>query len=452
VRAAALVAAVVAVLWALAGCDGGEREERDGSAAGNSGASNAGPAPAEAAPEAPAETAADVGRAGLEEHLRALQAVADRHGGNRAAGTGGDRASVEYVETRLRQAGWRVRRQPFRFSYFRRGPARVEVAGRPLRSGRSFRVLSYSGSGRTAGRARPVGLGCRRTDFEDLRAGEIPVARRGVCFFRAKAAAAERAGAPALLVVNEDAGDSVPEATLGDPGIDIPVVMLSGAQEPRARARIELDVETDSERRTTTNVIAETPGGEDERMVMAGAHLDSVAAGPGLNDNASGVATLLELAEGVGPRPPGAPVRLAFWGAEELGLLGSRHYVRGLDREARDEIGAYLNFDMVGSPNAVRSVYSDGDPALERLLRDTLGRPVAGATTGSGSDHAVFDRVGIPVGGLYTGAAERGPGGEPRDPCYHRACDTIANVDRAVLTEMARAATEAVERLSRRAG
>jgi Zn-dependent M28 family amino/carboxypeptidase len=215
---------------------------------------------------------------------------------------------------------------------------------------------------------------------------------------------------------------------------------------------VELEVDAVSERRRTVNVIAETAAGRADRVVMAGGHLDSVPAGPGINDNGSGVATLLEAAEAIGARPPGTPVRLAFWGAEELGLIGSRRYVRGLGGAERGRIAAYLNFDMVGSPNARPAVYSDGDPDLARVLRRAAGRPLPGESTGGASDHAPFRATGIAVNGLYTGAGERGPKGEARDPCYHRACDRLQNVDPAVLVEMARAAAQALRRLSAREG
>ncbi|MGH2824430.1 MAG: M28 family peptidase, partial [Thermoleophilaceae bacterium] len=153
---------------------------------------------------------------------------------------------------------------------------------------------------------------------------------------------------------------------------------------------------------------------------------------------------LLELGGALGGRAPGARVRLAFWGAEELGLIGSRRYVRGLEQADRDRIAAYVNLDMVGSPEPARGVYSDGDPAIERLLRRLVGPRAEEENAGGRSDHAPFDRAGIPVGGLFTGA------GRPHDPCYHRACDDLSNVDMAVLVEMTRAAGEAVERLSTR--
>jgi Zn-dependent M28 family amino/carboxypeptidase len=163
------------------------------------------------------------------------------------------------------------------------------------------------------------------------------------------------------------------------------------------------------------------------------------------------VAALLEAAQEIGPRPPGARIRLAFWGAEELGLIGSRRYVRSLSREERRQIAAYLNFDMVGSPNGRPAVYSDGNRQFARLLRRAAGRRLPGASIGGASDHAPFQSAGIPVNGLYTGASEEGRGGEPSDPCYHRSCDRLRNVNRAVLAQMAAAAEEALRRLSAQA-
>ena len=427
---------MLALTALVAGCDADDPDPRQ----------------ARATPPAASETAPDVTRAGLEEHLNALQAVADANGGNRAAGTGGDRGSADYVAARLREAGWEVARQRVRFPYFDERSAGVEVGGRRLRRGRAFRVIAYSGSGAATGRLAAVGDGCQRADFEGLEAGwQIPLAERGSCFFRVKAANAERAGAQALLVVNRSSARGVPAATLGSPGIEIPVVIVAGSGlRPGVRAGVRVDAL--SARRTTDNVIAERPGGADGRVIMAGGHLDSVAAGPGINDNGSGVAALLELAEAVGRGPTGARVRLAFWGAEELGLLGSRRYVRSLDPGERERIAAYLNFDMVGSPNAVSTVYSNGDAGLRRALRRAFDGPLQDDSVGGGSDHAPFAAAGIPFSGLYTGSAESGPGGKPRDPCYHLACDTARNVDRAVLLEMARAAAQAVQSLSRSQG
>jgi Zn-dependent M28 family amino/carboxypeptidase len=386
----------------------------------------------------------------LGEHLGALQGIANQNGGIRAVGTPGYSASVDYVAKRLREARWRVRLQPFRFAYFDLKHAAMSIGGRNLREARDFQVLSYSGSGRASGRLRRLASGCTSDEFAGLTAGDLPLVDRGVCFFREKAFNAQRAGASALVVVDTSlTGRGVPSGTLAAAGIRIPVVLVSDTV-VHDGATVHVNVDAASERRVAHNVIAETPGGDGERVVMAGGHLDSVRGGPGINDNGSGAATLIEAAEAIGRDPPGARVRVAFWGAEELGLLGSRHYVSSLDRAERREISAYINFDMVGSANPVPELYADGDADLARVLRRAAGQSLGAIEAGGSSDHAPFAAAGIPVNGLYTGAAERGPGGRPRDACYHLACDTADRVNRPVLLRMARTAAEALKRLSAR--
>ena len=317
------------VVALLAGCDSGSESEPE-------------PPPS---PPPPGE----ITRAELGQHLSALQEIADEHRGTRAAGTPGDRASVDYVAERLRAARWRVRLQRVRFPYFELRRAAMSVDGRGLRRTRDFQVLSYSGSGRVGGRLRRLEQGCSQDEFEQLRGGELPLVGRGLCFFRVKALTAQRAGAPALVVVDDAlTRRGVPSGTLAAPGIRIPVVLVSG-RAMRGGAEVRFEVGAVSGRRLTHNVLAETPGGNRERVVMAGGHLDSVPGGPGINDNGSGVAALIEAAEAIGPDPPGARVRLAFWGAEELGLVGARRYIRSLTAGERRRIRAYLNLDMVGS-------------------------------------------------------------------------------------------------------
>jgi hypothetical protein len=386
----------------------------------------------------------------LEQHLSALQEIADQHGGIRAAGTPGYDASAEYVAKRLREAHWRVQLQPVRFPYFELRSASLSVGGRTLRRARDFQVLSYSGAGRASGRLRRLLGGCASEEYFGLGPRDIPLVSRGQCFFRAKAFTAQAAGALALVVIDDSpTRRGVPSGTLAAPGVHIPVVLVS-SERVRDGAEVSVDVDAITERRLTHNVIAETPGGEGH-VVMAGGHLDSVPGGPGINDNGSGAATLIETAEAIGPDPPGDRVRLGFWGAEELGLLGSRHYVRSLSREERRRIRAYVNLDMVGSPSAVPELYADGDERLGRVLNRAAGGPLGEISAGGSSDHAPFAAAGVPVNGLYTGSTERGAGGRPRDPCYHLACDTLDNVNRPVLLRMARAAAEAMRRLSAQA-
>ncbi len=402
-------------------------------------------------------SADELSRPSLLTALHALQRIADAHGGNRAAGAPGGRASIEYVVGRLRAAGWRVRREPVSFPYFdERRPSRLVSADGALKRTRDFTTLAYSGSGRIEqGLLQVVGNGCDRGDFgsrstlsEGQRPAQIALAHRGACFFRVKARAAQRAGFAALLVVDRGGGRRAPSGTLGVPGIRIPVLLVSGAAGRELGDGDEVDMMVDavSERRQSANVIAETAaGGRGDRVVMAGAHLDSVPAGPGINDNGSGVAALLALADALGGRAPGAPVRLGFWTAEELGLIGSRRYVAGLDRAERRHVAAYLNLDMVGSPNASLRVYHDGDPRIERLLRRLVGPRARRTSPGGATDSGPFRRAGIPVGGLFSGASRR------EDPCYHRACDDLENVDPVALEQLSRAAARGLRRLSLKA-
>ncbi len=423
--------ALVAAL--LVGCDSG-----DGGDA---------PAP-RPEPPPPAITEAELG-----EHLEALERIAGENGGNRAVGTPGYDASVDYVSRALRAAGWRVRLQSFDVPMFTLERSSVRVGGRRLERRTDYQVLTYSGSGRVSGRLTLLGTGCAAEQFTSLPGDALPVVARGECFFAAKALNAQRAGMPGLVVVDTSrTARGVPSGTLAIQEVRIPVVLVADSALARAPegTEVSVEVEASAPRKESQNVIAETPGGSGDRVVMAGGHLDSVPGGPGINDNGSGTAALIEAAEAIGRQPAGARVRLVFWGAEEVGLAGSRHHVRSLSPAERREIAAYLNFDMVGSPNAVPELYVDGDPELNRVLRRTAGRPLGSVAAGGSSDHAPFEDVGIPVSGLYTGGPERGPRGRPRDPCYHLACDTAGNVDRRVLRRMARAVAEALDLVSAR--
>jgi Zn-dependent M28 family amino/carboxypeptidase len=210
-------------------------------------------------------------------------------------------------------------------------------------------------------------------------------------------------------------------------------------------------------------------------VVVVGAHLDSVPAGPGINDNGSGTSTILEIAEemaelGIRNRQK---LRFAFWGAEEPGLFGSEHYVESLSDAELGTIYANLNFDMVGSPNYVRFVYdgdgSDTEPAgppgsaqIEAIFNQYFaGQGLASEPTpfDGRSDYGPFIAVGIPAGGLFTGAegiktpeqeaVYGGTAGIAYDPCYHQACDTINNLSTKALSEMSDAVAHATMTLAR---
>jgi hypothetical protein len=371
-------------------------------------------------------------RGGIGAHLRALQRIADEHDGTRAAGSPGDAATADYLERRLEAAGYRVTRQRFAVPYYREtSPPRLVVGAERVRP---VRTLQFSPGGAATGRTRSAGLGCAAGDFAALRAGEVALIRRGECFFRDKALNAQRAGAAAALIVDTEPRPVA--ASLQRPGLRIPVIGLgAGAGEGIAGRRATVRVEAVSARRETANVIAESGPAGAPRVVMAGGHLDSVPAGPGLNDNGSGVAALLHVAERLADRD--LPLRFGFWGAEEIGLVGSRRYVGGLDRAERGRIAAYLNLDMVGTPDGRLQVYDGG--RIETVLRGHLPRGTDDVALEGNSDHASFERFGIPVGGVFTGL----------DDCYHQRCDTLRNVDRGLVARAARATERALRELSR---
>jgi Zn-dependent M28 family amino/carboxypeptidase len=324
--------------------------------------------------------------------------------------------------------------------------------------------------------------GCEAGDFGAFPIGAIALLQRGTCPFGQKAALAEDAGAVAAIVFNGGLAGATGAiaGTLGSPLVEIPVVGASHAvgldlMDP-AGTVVHIQSSTESEIRPTWNVLAETTRGDDANVVMAGAHLDSVVVGPGVNDNGSGSGSLLEVAEQMSKVKPVNTVRFAWWGAEELGLLGSNHYVSDLaehDPAALQDIALYLNFDMVGSPNYVRFVYDgdnsrfpvgpsaaegpEGSCAIEQMFHDYFGSQALASeeTPFSGrSDYGPFIAEGIPAGGLFTGAegvkteeqAEvfGGQAGVAYDKCYHQACDDLSNVNMDAIDEMSDAVAHAI--------
>ena len=406
--------------------------------------------------------------AGVREHQQALQEIADENGNTRVGGSPGYDESVDYVADKLAAAGWTVSRQRFEFQTFvSLSPSVLEQISPAPAGPLPHTILSYSGSGDVTGAARTPGgdpLGCYAADFAGFPAGSIALIQRGTpagfplpaCTFAIKTLNALAAGAIGVVIYNNQAGDIA--GTLGSSFTqNIPVV---GIQQSLGATLLNtpnliLRVRTDTLRgiAPTENVLAELPGKNRNNVVMAGAHLDSVNAGPGINDNGSGSAALLEVAENLTKVKPQNTIRLAWWAAEESNLVGSTYYINNLAQAERDKIALYLNFDMVGSPNFVYFIY-DGDnsdatgapagPPGSDLIEKTFeafytarGLPFKGTDFTGRSDYGPFIAIGIPSGGLFTGAegiktaAEAatwgGTVGTQYDPCYHAACDTFDN-------------------------
>jgi Peptidase family M28/PA domain len=385
----------------------------------------------------------------ISEHLAAVAAIADEHGGIRFSGTSGYEASVDWAADELRALGFEVETPEVEFTGFAQLPgASLEVGGASFDGPDELRALIYSASGDVTARVEVLEeSGCEAEDWVGVEPGAIVLTVGSGCFRRQQALHAVEAGAVALLIGYPGRGPGeIFRPTLIDPdGITIPVVSVTDeairAIEDAGDEPVRLSVETEREPAVLRNVVAQL--GDGPSVVMVGAHLDSVLEGPGINDNASGVASVLEVARGVAEAgvPDGAAVRIGLWGGEELGLIGSRAYVDGLE----DDLVAYLNLDMTGSPNGANLVYdeaavADGSAAITAAFLEWFtdrGLEADAADLGGGSDHGAFSAAGIPTGGLFAGATASGGaaapsasgGGEPADACYHLACDDLDNVD-----------------------
>ena len=420
---------------------------------------------------------------GVREHQAAFQAIADANDdpfypGTRAAGTEGYANSVEYVAGLLEDAGYEVTLDPVDITF--NFPAELRQLT-PVAADYETGVFTGSGFGTVEGQVIPVDInltgdrastsGCEAADFAGIDwsgDADIALVQRGTCFFGTKAFNAEQAGAEAVIIFNQGntpdrEGLIVADATSLDPPPgtfvthNIPVVGASFADgvalaQPDSTAFVKV---LEPETRTDFNVIAELEGKNDANVVMAGAHLDSVIEGPGINDNGSGSAALLETALMMANSNSENTVRFAWWAAEEQGLVGSADYVEGLSQAERDRIAVYLNYDMVGSPNYIFMVYDadestfeapvpipPGSTAIEDLYESyytLIGEPYDDSAFDGRSDYQAFIEAGIPSGGLFTGAEVPktaaqvaiwgGTVDEQFDPCYHLACDTFDNVD-----------------------
>ena len=427
-------------------------------------------------------------------HVRALQDIASANGGNRAAGTPGYDASATYVAERLSEGGYAVRLEPFTFTTFEERSPPVLASGDGsayVTPPEAMRTLRNSGSADVTARLQGVDLGvdkvplgpstsgCEPEDFATLAPGAIALVRRGTCPFQRKVELAAAAKAAGVIVMNQGT-DGQTDRFSGQLASPAPIPVLGVSTEvgrrlaaiaeatPDATLRLKVDAET--AQRSTHNVIAQR-GPLDGTFTVVGAHLDSVPEGPGMNDNASGSAAILEAALRLArATEPGPPVRFAFWGAEERGLVGSRHHLDALPEDERRRIDLYVNLDMVGSPNFGRFVQLTKEgrsgsvgrafEAVSRSFADH-GLPVeerSGRGRGYGSDDATFAAKGIPTIGLFTGAGGAkseaharlfgGKAAQPFDPCYHKACDTSGNIDVPVLNEMTDALSAALNRLA----
>lgn len=455
------------------------------------------------------------------EHLQKISDISTKHAdeGHRALGTPGYEEAVEYVESTLEATGaFDVKRQAFDVESQDFGEVDVKVDGEAVK----VATASYTEGTTEPLTDLPVvlpvdddnsdlvggQLGCQASDFDDSAEGALVLVSRGECAFGDKTKAATEAGAAAVIIYNNDKANPDEElsATLGERmegsaptvtvtynvGTDLLEKVEAAGAEAGAESGSQTDaqaglgqgadqadeaaednaateaaavtadftLETEFVTEKTWNVIAETKAGDHDNVQMFGAHLDGVEEGPGVNDNGSGSAALLASAEALAEQPTEVDnaIRFGWWGAEEVGLVGSTEYVASLDDAELGKIKSYMNFDMIGSDNyIVGTLDSDGSDVpipdgvnvpegsaeLEKVFTDyfaDIDQPNVGTDFSGRSDYQAFIDNGIPASGLFSGAdgtktAEEaemfgGTVGEKHDTNYHQATDTIENVSK----------------------
>ncbi len=436
---------------------------------------------------------------GVRLHQGALNLIGTATGGNRLAGTRGFDLSADYVDLQARLAGLSTRRHEFEYDLdeladykppvldVRRGKHYIPgIAGSIF--GGDFGSMYLSPSGDVTGPVWAADLtlpspaantstsGCEAADFAGMPQGAIVLLQRGTCSFVIKWTNAQAAGAAALVQINEGDPDSTPEDDRLGPlwfdmtgsGVTVPIVaaqiatvqdMIGNVRKGLIGKTARLRVDWRPGTYATDNVIAETRGGDPNKVIVVGAHLDSVGTGPGINDNGSGSAALLEFAHSLRGAKTKNKIRFVWFSAEESGLLGSEDYVASLPQSERSKIAAMLNFDMIGSKNFVNLVY-DGDLSDSPPIGDDVFAPEARPFSATieqifldyfrsqripnlptefdgRSDYGPFIAAGIPAGGLFTGAEGiktpeqaaifGGTAGAQYDPCYHLGCDDFFN-------------------------
>jgi hypothetical protein len=368
-------------------------------------------------------------------HLAHFQKISDDHKGsdghgNRDAGTAGYKASVDYVAKLMRQAGYHVTIQQYQF-------AASEVTGVPqfgtpdqsYSLTRDWIVTQLSGGGTLTASIQPVGgsgEGCFAGDFAGFVPGQIALLERGACPYDAQVANAVKAGAAAVILYRSDNAGSL-HARLTRP-VTIPVVSVSYTVASELLRRyttvnpptVHLDIRMRRRSIVDYNVIAESPFGDRNHVVVVEGHLDSIF-GAGMLDNASGSTTILEIALNMAKTKTHNQLRYIWFGGEELGLNGSAFYTTNLSSAERKRIAFDVDMDVTATPNFDMWI---ADPAFaynvsqfppnvvpqskigNKYFADffnSIGVVSQSSTFGnSGTDSNSFALIGIPDSGILT--------------------------------------------------
>ncbi|KAH7310681.1 peptidase family M28 [Stachybotrys elegans] len=408
-------------------------------------------------PLTPEKAVADIETQKLQRNLWNLNKIARDNGGNRAFGLPGYEASGDFILERV-QTRFATTIDSHK-QFFNHTFAQIRDISVTGPEGEDVEV------GITAALVdTPVDDARGSMCFEDQwtgidATGKLALVKRGTCAISEKLRLAAAHGALGVILYHNAPG-TPSVATLGAENIGLlpPVgtipqaVGVAWSQRIAAGEEVVVRLYVDSvfDTRETFNIIAETKEGDPNNVIVLGAHLDSVQAGAGVNDDGSGTSAILEVISSF-KKYKGLKnkVRFIWWGAEESGLIGSLYYTQTLSEEERDKIRFYLNFDMIGSINPKFDVYvgdNEGDVVGAALLEEYLlgeGLPATRAPFGTGSDYVGFIEIGVPSSGLHTGTSAGG-----FDPCYHLQCDGIDNISWEAITANAKAAAYAAATLA----
>ncbi|KAJ7131547.1 hypothetical protein C8R43DRAFT_1207583 [Mycena crocata] len=420
-------------------------------------------------------------------HLKAFQGHADASGNTRTHGSPGYTASADYVYKIAQESGLNVQRQGVASPVGTITVGTLSIDGVTLAAPNvsvGYFTNTTEPGGLTTELVAIPGYGCEEAEFADT-ANKTVLVKAGQCEESDKTFNALVSGTMAVIIYDETPLPPTPGAGVfaEPPGaISVPVVFFASydvgqtllkkiaAQTVSVTSNVQIQVENTP----SDNVIAQTTWGNPDKVIMIGAHLDSVPAGPGINDNGSGSATLLELVQQLVQFSDAThSLRFGWWSSEEKGLLGSKFYVEQLTQAERDKIVAYINIDMSASPNYILAIQDNdnsggqrppwipappvGSNAIEELLQgvyESMSMNYTGFSIAQNSDHAsfmadIYSSTGIPMGALETGAAARkteleaelfgGIAGNRYDDCYHSSCDNINNIAKDALIINARA-------------
>jgi Peptidase family M28/PA domain len=400
----------------------------------------------------------------LWQHMVDFQAIADANLGpdghpSRNSGEPGYLESVRYVARLMTQWGYNVTIQQYPFDYF--AYTAIPTLSEVSPNAHDFILNEEWSSGQSLGSVtadlQPAGgfvlpptqvssstSGCTPADFTGFTAGQVALIQRGGCNYGVKVLNAEAAGASGVIIFNEGnpgrtglifgslidaAGNAfTPEIPVAFTSFDIGIDLLTQYQDAlknnTSLPRMSLTIKGVHQANAPDyNVIADSRGGDKNHVVVVDAHLDAIY-GAGMLDNASGSATILDIARMMKNVTPTNKLRFIWFGGEELGLFGSQYYVSHLSSNDLSHIGYDLDADVTATPNYTVGVLDPAAPNLfggatpvfpNRVYKASLiGRNVAVDYFTSigknheffspqGTDAISFNNVGIPASGVLTG-------------------------------------------------